>query len=95
MSPAIPIRHLVYNSLEIQREASLVKALCRGQSRGAGLDVFQREILPEGHPYGDLSNAVMTSHPGGVTAEALEAGVQMAIDNVLTALAGKAKHCVA
>ena len=34
----------------------------------------------------------MTSHPGGVTAEALEVGLQMAVDNALTALAGKAKH---
>lgn len=50
VSPAIPIRHLVYNSLQIQQEVSLVKVLCRGEIGGAGLDVFQRELLPQGHP---------------------------------------------
>ena len=76
-------------------ETALVEALRSGGIGGAGLDVFQTEPLPEGHPLSDLPNVVLTPHSGGVTAEALEAGLHMAVDNVLAALAGKATHRVA
>jgi len=76
-------------------EAALVEALRSGGIGGAGLDVFQTEPLPEGHPLSDLPNVVLTPHSGGVTAEALEAGLQMAVDNVFAALGGKATHRVA
>ncbi len=50
-------------------EAALVDALRRGVIAGAGLDVFDQEPLPPGHPLRDLPNAVITPHLGYVTQE--------------------------
>ena len=75
-------------------ECALVEALSGGGIRGAGVDVFDQEPLPENHPLGQLPNVVMTPHSGGVTPEALEAGLQMAVDNVFAELGGKSSHRV-
>ena len=75
-------------------EAALVEALNGRVIRGAGVDVFDREPLPENHPLGALPNIVMTPHSGGVTAEALEAGLQLAVDNVFAELAGGSQNRV-
>jgi phosphoglycerate dehydrogenase-like enzyme len=50
--------------------------------------VFDVEPLPAGHPLTQLPNVVLTAHSAGVTPEALEAGLQMAVDNVFHFLAG-------
>lgn len=76
-------------------EQALIEALTTKRIRAAGLDVFDQEPIPEGHPLTALPNVVMTPHSGGVTAEALEAGLQMAVDNVFAALAGESSHRVA
>lgn len=76
-------------------ERALIEALTTKRIRAAGLDVFDQEPIPEGHPLTALPNVVMTPHSGGVTAEALEAGLQMAVDNVFAALAGESSHRVA
>lgn len=75
-------------------EAALLRALRTGSVRGAGLDVFDQEPLPEGHPLGAEPNVVLTPHSGGVTAEALERGLQMAVDNVIATLAGESRNRV-
>src|SRR5207248_10441469 len=64
-------------------EAALVAALAANRIAGAGLDVFDTEPLPKGNPLAGLSNVVLTPHAAGVTPEALEAGLRMAVDNVL------------
>jgi D-3-phosphoglycerate dehydrogenase len=46
---------------------ALVEALQTGQIGGAGLDHFDGEMLPEGHPLIDLPNVVLTPHIGGAT----------------------------
>ncbi|HEV3227658.1 MAG TPA: NAD(P)-dependent oxidoreductase [Acidimicrobiales bacterium] len=46
---------------------ALVEALQTGQIAGAGLDHFEGEILPEGHPLMAMSNVVLTPHIGGAT----------------------------
>jgi len=75
-------------------EAALIEALTAGRLAGAGLDVFDTEPLPQGHPLTRLDNVVLTPHSAGVTAEALEAGLQMALDNVRNFLAGKPTNVV-
>ena len=46
----------------IVREPDLVRALEEGWIRGAGLDVFEREPLPAGHPLTKLRNVVLAPH---------------------------------
>ena len=75
-------------------EAALIGALETGRIAGAGLDVFDVEPLPAEHPLRNLPNAVLTAHSAGVTPEALEAGLQMAIDNVFQFLDGNPAHVV-
>jgi phosphoglycerate dehydrogenase-like enzyme len=48
-------------------EASLVAALRDGTIAGAGLDVYDTEPLPAGHPLLGLPNTVLTPHIGYVT----------------------------
>lgn len=48
-------------------EAALVAALRERRIRGAGLDVFETEPLPAGHPLTELDNVVLTPHLGFVT----------------------------
>ena len=76
-------------------EAALVDALSERRVAGAGLDVFDVEPLPAGHPLTKLDNVVLTSHCAGITPEALEAGLALAIDNVVDFLNGNATNVVA
>ena len=76
-------------------EAALLEALRNETVGGAGLDVFDQEPLPEKHPLADLPNVVLTPHSGGVTAEALETGLRLAVDNIFAALRGKPMNRVA
>jgi phosphoglycerate dehydrogenase-like enzyme len=64
-------------------EGALVEALSTGRITGAGLDVFETEPLPAEHPLTAFSNVVLTPHCAGITPEALENGLRMAVENVL------------
>jgi phosphoglycerate dehydrogenase-like enzyme len=75
-------------------EASLVEALAAGRLGGAGLDVFAREPLPAGHPLTALPNVVLTPHCAGITPEALEAGLRMAVENIWRFAEGRPEHVV-
>jgi len=75
-------------------EQALVAALEAGTIAGAGLDVFEQEPLPEGSPIAQAPNVVLTPHSGGVTKEALEAGLQLAINNVFDFINGDAQNVV-
>ncbi|MEO8593913.1 MAG: NAD(P)-dependent oxidoreductase [Candidatus Solibacter sp.] len=63
-------------------EGALVDALATKRIAGAGLDVFASEPLPPEHPMIALPNAVLTPHCAGITPEALEAGLRMAVENI-------------
>jgi len=58
---------------------ALVRALKEGWIAGAGLDVYEEEPLPKGHPLTKFDNVVLTPHIGASTEEAqMRAGVQVA-----------------
>jgi phosphoglycerate dehydrogenase-like enzyme len=78
----------------VVREADLVEALRARQIAGAGLDVFEQEPLPAGSPLLTLPNVVLTPHSAGITPEATEAGLALAIDNVFSFLAGRPQNVV-
>lgn len=46
---------------------ALVAALQSGGIAGAGLDVFEQEPLPAGHPLWTLDNVIITPHNSGLT----------------------------
>lgn len=48
-------------------EGALLDALRSGRLRGAALDVFAREPVPEGHPLWSMENVLMTPHVSAVT----------------------------
>ena len=75
-------------------EQALLDALTSNRIAGAGLDVFEAEPLPHGHPLTRLENVVLTPHSAGVTPEALEAGLQLSIDNVWNFLDGRPTNVV-
>jgi phosphoglycerate dehydrogenase-like enzyme len=50
-------------------EAAMVRALSEGRIKGAALDVFDREPLPEGHPFYRLENVLLSPHCADHTAD--------------------------
>jgi phosphoglycerate dehydrogenase-like enzyme len=70
-------------------EAALCAALSAGQIAGAGLDVFDKEPLPPGHPLTKMLNVVLTSHLGWPTDEMYSQFADAAADILLAYADGK------
>lgn len=70
-------------------ETALVAALSARRIAGAGLDVYDQEPVPPGHPLTRLSNVVMTPHLGWPTDEAYERFADAAADALLAFLDGE------
>ena len=75
-------------------EASLVDALREGRIGGAGLDVFDEEPLPAGHPFLGLPNALLTPHIGFVTQEGYGSFYANALANIKAFLAGEPTNMI-
>ena len=61
-------------------EAAMIAALRSGHLRHAGLDVFDREPLPEGHVLTTLPNVTLSAHSAFRTPEASDKLLRMAMD---------------
>ena len=73
----------------VVEEAALVQALKEGWIAGAGLDVFEEE--PKVHPgLRGLSNVVLAPHIGSASADTRLRMANLAVDNCLAVLEGKA-----
>ena len=70
-------------------EAALVAALRARTIAGAGLDVYDEEPLPLGHPLRSLPNTVITPHLGYVTEETYRIFYGHALEDVKAWLAGQ------
>lgn len=70
-------------------EQALIAALSERRIAGAGLDVFDREPLPEDHPLRRLDNVVATPHLGYVTLEGYRIFYGQAVEDIRSWLAGK------
>jgi len=70
-------------------EEALVRALREGWIGGAGLDVFEREPLPEESPLWEMENVVITPHISGGTEIYNERAVGIFTENLRRHLAGE------
>lgn len=77
----------------IVNESDLVEVLRTGRI-AAGLDVFEKEPLPSGSPLFGLPNVVLTPHSAGATPETTEAGIALAIENIIRFIEGRPTNLV-
>jgi len=73
----------------VVKTEDLVKALREKWILGAGLDVFEEEPLPEGHPLLELDNVVLTPHIGSATWEARLAMAESVVGNLIDFYEGR------
>ena len=69
-------------------EAALVAALRDGTIAGAGLDVYDTEPLPAGHPLTECDNAVLLPHLGYVSEPGLRAMYGQVVQDIAAWQAG-------
>lgn len=74
---------------ELIDTAALADALREGRIAGAGIDVFDQEPVPTGHPLLALHNVILTPHTAGSTDEALQGTADQCADQIIDVLAGR------
>ena len=70
-------------------ESALIDALTSKTIAGAGLDVYDTEPLPKGHPLRSLPNALLTPHLGYVTQDNYRVFYGQTVDAIRAFLDGK------
>lgn len=73
----------------VVQEAALLAALESGHLAGAGLDTFDTEPLPQGHPLARLPQVLLTPHVAGVTRQAALRVATLTAANIVDHLAGR------
>jgi D-3-phosphoglycerate dehydrogenase len=74
--------------------AALAAALDSGHLGGAGVDVFDEEPLPPGHPLLACRQVVLTPHNADQTSEGMDILNGGVVDNVIAFLEGKPQNRV-
>ena len=74
---------------QIVNEIELIKALKKDKISGAGLDVYDKEPLPQDHKLRFLPNTLLLPHIGYVTAENYFKFYPQMVENLLSILKGK------
>ena len=75
-------------------EKALIKALKEGWIAGAGLDVFEKEPLPDENPMWDLDNVIITPHIAGPTPHYMDRLMDLFIDNLEAFVEGRTDKMV-
>ncbi|MGG1515918.1 D-2-hydroxyacid dehydrogenase [Paenibacillus oryzisoli] len=70
-------------------ENVLYAALTSGRLKGAGLDVFEIEPLPEGSPLWELDNVIISPHAGGRSVKEFDRFCQLLLNNLMNYRDGK------
>ena len=70
-------------------DAALLAALRAGRIRGAALDVFENEPLPQDSPYWGLDNVLITPHTAALTEHLWERQYDLLRENLKRYLAGR------
>ena len=84
-----PTAHLINTSRgAIVDEKALIKALKEGWIKGAALDVYVNEPLPENSPLLKLDNIVLTPHIGSAAVETRNRMAELAAENLSAVLSG-------
>ena len=78
----------------IINENDLIEALKDEKIAGAGLDVFDKEPLPQDHKLRFLPNALLLPHIGYVTAENYSKFYLQMVENLLSILEEKPKRII-
>ena len=79
---------------EIVNEDDLIIALSTNIIAGAGIDVYEKEPLPESHKLRFVQNALLLPHIGYVTAENYETFYTQMIENLDSFISGKPKRVI-
>jgi D-3-phosphoglycerate dehydrogenase len=70
---------------------ALVAALAANRIAGAGLDVFEEEPIPAGHPLLALDNVTLTTHIAGTTREALTRSPALLMEQIAGLIRGESR----
>jgi phosphoglycerate dehydrogenase-like enzyme len=63
-------------------ESAMIKALSQGRIRGAALDVFDQEPLPQGHPFYSLENVLLSPHCADHTPDWLDDAMRFFLEQL-------------
>ena len=64
-------------------DTALIRALRENRIGGAALDTFRDEPLPQGSPYWELANVILTPHTAWSSARVLDRSVDLFCDNLV------------